>query len=89
MQRFLLSLLILLSSSGLFAQSIDEIEEQVKKGEWDKAKTSVDAFLAKEKNQSKADGWWFKGLIYNEIAKNDKYKSLAPDGRMEAFNAFK
>ena len=89
MQRFLLSLLIILSSSGLFAQTIEDIEGQFGKGELDKAKASVDAFLAKEKNQSKADGWWYKALIYNEIAKSEKYKSLAPDGRMEAFNAFK
>jgi hypothetical protein len=89
MQRFLLSLLIILGSSSLFAQTIEEIEAQLGKGELDKAKASVDGFLAKEKNQSKVDGWWYKGVIYNEIAKSDKYKSLAPDGRMEAFNAFK
>ena len=89
MQRFLLSLLIILGSSSLFAQTIEDIEAQVGKGEFDKAKASVDAFLAKEKNAAKSDGWWYKGLIYNEIAKSDKYKALAPDGRMEAFNAFK
>ena len=89
MQRFLLSLLIILSSSGLFAQTIEDIEAQFGKGELDKAKASVDAFLAKEKNAAKSDGWWYKGLIYNEIAKSEKYKSLVPDGRMEAFNAFK
>jgi len=89
MQRFLLSLLIVLSSSGLFAQSIEDIEAQLGKGELDKAKNSVDAFLSKEKNAAKSDGWWFKGLVYNEIAKSDKYKSLAPDPRMDAFNAFK
>ena len=89
MQRFLLSLLIILGSSSLFAQTIEDIEAQFGKGELDKAKASVDAFLAKEKNQAKSDGWWYKGVIYNEIAKSEKYKSLAPDGRMEAFNAFK
>ena len=89
MQRFLLSLLIILSSSSLFAQSIEDIEAQVAKGEYDKAKTSVDAFLTKEKNAAKPDGWWYKGVIYNEIAKSEKYKSLAPEGRLEAFNAFK
>jgi hypothetical protein len=89
MQRFLLSLLIILGSSRLFAQSIEDIESQFGKGELDKAKTSVDAFLTKEKNAAKPDGWWYKGLIYNEIAKSEKYKSLAPDGRMDAFNAFK
>jgi hypothetical protein len=89
MQRFLLSLLIILSSSGLFAQTIEDIEAQLGKGDLDKAKASVDAFITKEKNISKPDAWWYKGVIYNEIAKSEKYKSLAPDGRMEAFNAFK
>ena len=89
MQRFLLSLLILLGSSRLFAQTIEDIEGQFQKGELDKAKASVDAFLTKEKNAAKSDGWWYKGVIYNEIAKNEKFKALAPDGRMEAFNAFK
>ena len=56
MQRFLLSLLILLGSSSLFAQSIEDIEGQLAKGELDKAKASVDAFLTKEKNASKPDG---------------------------------
>jgi len=82
-------LLIIIGSTSLFAQTIEEIEAQVAKGEFDKAKASVDAFLAKEKNQAKSDGWWYKGLIYNEIAKSDKFKTLAPDARMEAFNAFK
>jgi len=89
MQRFLLSLLIILGSSRVFAQSIEDIEGQFGKGELDKAKASVDAFLAKEKNAAKPDGWWYKGLIYNEIVKSEKYKALAPDGRMDAFNALK
>ena len=89
MQRFLLSLLIILGGSNLFAQSIEDIETQFGKGEYDKAKTSVDAFLTKEKNAVKPDGWWYKGLIYNEIAKSEKYKATVPDARMEAFNAFK
>jgi hypothetical protein len=89
MQRFLLSLLIILGSSSLFAQTIEDIEKQLAIGALDKAKEQVDGFLAKEKNQTKADGWWYKGVVYNEMAKSDKYKSLVPDGRMDAFNAFK
>jgi tetratricopeptide (TPR) repeat protein len=89
MQRFLLSLVVLFIGSQLLAQSIEDIEAQFAKGEFDKAKTAVDNFLAKEKNQSKADGWWYKGVVYNEIAKSEKYKSLVTDGRMDAFNAFK
>jgi hypothetical protein len=73
----------------LLAQSIDDIKDLIIKQQWDKAKTAVDAFLADEKNVSKWEGWWYKGVIYNEIAKSEPYKNLVKDGRMEAFNAFK
>ena len=88
MQKFLLGLL-LLAAIGSFAQSVDDIKDLIQKAQWDKAKTAVDAFLTKEKNAAKWEGWWYKGVIYNELAKNDQYKSLVADGRMEAFNAFK
>lgn len=89
MQRFLLSLLLLASGTGLFAQNVEDIEKAFSAGQLDKAKENVDAFLAKEKNATKPDGWWYKGVVYNEIAKSDKYNNLVKDGRMEAFNAFK
>ncbi|HVZ55610.1 MAG TPA: hypothetical protein VG870_03040, partial [Chitinophagaceae bacterium] len=35
------------------------------------------------------DGWFYKGVIYNEVAKNDKFSALlnGQDGRMIAFQA--
>jgi hypothetical protein len=89
MQKFLFTLLLFTLSSGLFAQNIDDIKGYIDKGQWDKAKSAVDQYLSKEKNAAKWDGWWYKGVIYNEIAKSDQYKTLVADGRMEAFNAFK
>lgn len=89
MQKFLLVLMIGFTSNILLAQSIDDIKDQINKGQWDKAKTSVDAFLTKEKNAAKWEGWWYKGVIYNELAKSDAFKNLVPDARMEAFNSFK
>ncbi len=89
MQKFLLFLLLTAAGGNLIAQSIDDIRDQISKGQWEKAKTSVDAYLLKDKNAAKWDGWWYKGVIYNEIAKNDELKKLVPDGRMESFNAFK
>jgi hypothetical protein len=89
MQKFFLALIITVISNSLPAQSVDDIKDLINKGQWDKAKTSVDAFLTKEKNAAKWEGWWYKGVIYNEIAKSEQFKSLVPDGRMEAFNAFK
>jgi hypothetical protein len=89
MLRFLSGLFFLMAANMVLAQSIEDIDDLVKKGQWDKAKTAVDNFLSKEKNAAKSDGWWFKGIIYNEIAKSEQYKSLVADGRMDAFNAFK
>lgn len=89
MQKFLLFLLFTVVGGNLIAQSIDDIRDQISKGQWEKAKTSVDAYLLKDKNAAKWDGWWYKGVIYNELAKSEELKKLVTDGRMESFNAFK
>ncbi len=89
MQKFLLALIFTIAGNMLPAQTVDDIKELINKGQWDKAKTAVDAFLTKEKNAVKWEGWWYKGVIYNEIAKSEQFKNLAPEGRMDAFNAFK
>jgi hypothetical protein len=89
MQKFLLTLLVAISCNFLFAQTVDDIKDFINRGQWDKAKIAVDVFLTKEKNAAKWEGWWYKGVIYNEIAKSEQFKNLVADGRMEAFNAFK
>ena len=89
MQKFLLFILLNVAGGNLIAQSIDDIRDQISKGQWEKAKTSVDAYLLKEKNALKWEGWWYKGVIYNELAKNEELKKLVTDGRMESFNSFK
>lgn len=82
-------LLIMFLTTSLVAQTIDDIKDLISKAQWDKAKTSVDAFLLKEKNAIKWEGWFYKGIIYNEIAKNETYSALHPDARMTSFAAFK
>ena len=89
MRKFLLFLLIIFIASGLSAQNIEKIKELIQSEKWPEAKTAIDDYLSKERNAAKWDGWWYKGVIYNEIAKNDHYKSLVPDGRKVAFEAFK
>lgn len=89
MQKILLALLFSFAAISVQAQNLEEINDMVAKQEWDKAKAAIDKYLSNPKKANDANGWYFKGLIYNEIAKSDKFKHLAPDGRMEAFNAFK
>jgi hypothetical protein len=87
MQKLLLALIFSVAATTMFAQDLDEINDMIGKNQLDKAKAGIDKYLAKKATD--ANGWYFKGVIYNEIAKSEQFKSLAPDGRMEAFNAFK
>ena len=89
MQKIFFTLVFLFITGGLFAQNVDDIKDYIAKQQWDKAKSAVDGYLSKEKNAAKWEGWWYKGVIYNELAKSEQFKNLSPDGRMEAFNAFK
>lgn len=91
MQKILITALLAIMSIGLYAQKIDDVKKLISESKWEEAKVKVDQFLANEKNNTKAEGWYYKGVIYNELAKDStKPASLGSmDGRMEAFNAFK
>jgi len=91
MRKLIFTALLTLFVFNIYAQSIDDIKDLVGKQQWDKAKEQVDKYTANEKNAKKADGWFYKGVIYNELAKSDKFKPLlnGVDGRMEAFNSLK
>ena len=91
MQKILFTALLAILSMGLYAQKIDDVKKLISESKWEEAKVKVDAFLANEKNASKAEGWYYKGVIYNELAKDSTKSALlgSVDGRMEAFEAFK
>jgi len=92
MRKLIFSAMLAVFTLTMYAQSIDDIKDLVGKQQWDKAKDLVDKYTTSEKNSKKADGWFYKGVIYNELAKGgDKYKAALNgiDGRMEAFNALK
>ena len=89
MQKFLFALIFTIAGTTMFAQKIDDVSDLMAKQQWDKAKDAVDKFLAVEKNAKNADGWYYKAHIYNTISKDEKFKSLVEDGRMESFNAYK
>lgn len=88
-KSIVLTLLAVIISTGLMAQTIEDIRDLASKNQWEKAKEGIDKYLAVEKNAKKGDGWYLKSVIYNTIAKDAKLKTLAPDGRMDAFNAYK
>jgi len=86
---FITSMLAAIAFTG-FSQKINAIKDEISKSDWTKAKSDIDAFLQNEKNASKAEGWYYKGVIYNEVAKAEDSLHLlnGEDGRMIALQAF-
>lgn len=89
MKKGMLVILMAVCTLGVFAQNVSKINDMITKGELDKAKESVDQLLANPKQQKKAEAWLTKAKVYGAIAANDKFKTLVPDGRMDAFDAIK
>jgi hypothetical protein len=87
MKTILLSCLLFLSLIHLSAQDIKTVKKYLDATQLDKAKTEIDNYLAK--NPNNAEGLYYKSKVYGSIAANDQFKSLAPDGRQVAFDAFK
>ncbi len=63
-------MVLLTGSLVTFAQSLDDINDLMGKFQYRKAKEGIDKFLADPKNASKADGWYYKGRIYNSLSKD-------------------
>ena len=89
MKKVILGALLAVFTLGVSAQNLDRIKDMLKSGELDKAKEGIDNLLTNARQQKKADVWVTKAKIYGAIAANDKFKSLVPDGRSDAFEAIK
>ena len=87
MKKFILTIALTGFSASLFAQSLEDVEKYLALQRWDEAKGLVDKFLATEKNAKNAKGWYYKGYIYAELAKDQKYAGT--NIKMEALNAYK
>lgn len=71
----------------IFAQDLKTAKADLDKKQLDKAKTDIDAYVAKSPND--AEGQYYKAKIYEQIASSDQFKNLAPDAKEQAFEAFK
>jgi hypothetical protein len=73
-----------------FSQSLDDINELMGKKDYKAAKAGIDKYLSEGSNASKADGWYYKGRIYNSLS-NDKTiaETELLDLKTTAFEAFK
>jgi hypothetical protein len=87
MRKFFLTVLLLASATALFAQDLDKVQEQISKKNYTEAKNQIDKVLADPKGQKSANAWYYKGVIYNELAKDSTKDNSAY--RAEAYEALK
>jgi len=89
MKRMLLSLVLAVVCTGLFAQSVDKAKELLKANKLPEAKDEIDKTLLVDKNQKNAEAWYYKVKIYNAIAANDQLKTQYPDALLQSLDALK
>ena len=89
MKRMLLSLLMAVVCSGLFAQSVDKAKDLLKANKFVEAKDEIDKALLVEKNQKNAEAWYVKVKIYDTIGTNAQLKAQYPDALVQSLDALK
>ena len=87
MKKIIFTGVLLIILSGLFAQDLKNVNKYYDAKQLDKAKTEIDAYVAK--NPADPQGFYLKSKIYGDIASSDQFKTLTADPRSEAFEAFK
>lgn len=87
MKKVIFTLLFSFFATMIFAQDLKTAKADLDKKQLDKAKTDIDAYVAKSPND--AEGQYYKAKIYEQIASSDQFKNLAPDAKEQAFEAFK
>ncbi len=70
MKKISFLMLLAFAAKMLVAQDIEEVKKYTILGQTLKARESVDKYLAVEKNAKKAEGWFYKGFIYNQLSKD-------------------
>lgn len=83
MRKLVLSLLLAVSITGLYAQKLDDVKEKIQKGKFGEAKEKIDKVLADPKNAASADAYFYKSQIYYNLSKTD------PAALAEAMGAMK
>lgn len=89
MTKFSIVVLLCVSSLGINAQSIDDVNKLLDQKKLPEAKAAIDKHIADPKNSAKSDAWYFKGRVYNAYS----YDKTLPDAerynlKSAAFEAF-
>jgi hypothetical protein len=88
MKQLFFTTIALLFCVAISAQDIKKVRTAYDKKEWTKAKEAVDLMMANEKEQKNWEGWYYKGLIYGQIAKDPALKASTPEAWTISFEAY-
>lgn len=72
-----------------FAQDMKKVRNLYDKKDWAKAKEAIDLVLANEKEQKNWEAWYYKGLIYGQVAKDANLSAATPDAWTQSFEGYK
>jgi hypothetical protein len=89
MKKVLSFLALAFMGNIVIGQSLDDVRKLMLLNKTVDAKVAIDKYFADPKNATKADGWYYKGAIYNDLAKTEATAKLCTNCRLEAFEAFK
>jgi len=87
MRKLILSAFFVAAGSSVFAQKLDDVQKKIDQQKFAEARQDIDKILADPKNQKNANAWYYKGMVYNQLAADTNLKDM--DYRLEAFNAYK
>lgn len=86
MRKLFFTVALLAAGTALFAQNLDDVQENISKNKYDVAKEKIDKVLADPKGQKSPNAWYYKAVIYNALSKDTTKDNSA--FRKEAFDAY-
>lgn len=88
MKQLFFTTIAFLFCISISAQDIKKVRNAYDKKDWPKAKEAVDLMMANEKESKNWEGWYYKGLIYGQIAKDPALLATVPDAWTQSFEAY-
>ena len=90
MKKVLILTLLVTGTFRGFSQSLEDINKLMEKNQFLPAKDAIDKYLGDPKNASSAEGFYYKGRIYNSLSRaGTTSKPDAYTYKIIAFDAFK
>ena len=89
MKSLFVTLMLVGSGFGLFAQKLDKAKDLLGKKKYTEAKAEIDNFLAQDKNKNSSEAWYVKSKIYGAIGLDSVVQASVPDAKYIALDAMK